>query len=604
MPHLVQRTAKCASGLLFPAPATLILLAAALAPGLAQPQTPSPGSTNRDATEQRRAQERESQLRQQQERAPEVRGPSSAATPPERLSGAQAPCSRINQLELRGEEAGRFGWLLDSVAGPAGDDSPLRKCLGVADLELVRRRAQDALTARGYMTSRVLLQPQDLSSGTLALTLVPGRIHAIRLAQQGSERASLWNTVPARAGDVLNLRDIEQALENFKRVPTAQADIQIEAAEGDGQGEAKGEGMAPGQSDLVIHYSQATPFRLALSADDSGTKATGKYQGAITLSYDNWWTLSDLFYLSLNHDLGGASSSGTGANSNAAGTRGATVHYSVPLGYWLLGGTLSRNQYAQTVAGATQNYVYRGTSRNAELKLSRVAFRDADGKTTVHVKAWQRLSNNYIDDTEVQVQRRVVGGWELGVGHRQFIGAATLEGNLAYRRGTGAFGSIPAPEEALGEGTSRFALATADVAFSAPLKLASQPVRYTAVWRIQSNRTPLTPQDRFAIGGRYTVRGFDSESSLSAERGWLLRNELSTPIGQSGQEFYAGLDHGEVGGPSAALLAGRRLTGAVLGLRGSVSAVSYDIFIGAPLRHPDLFRTANVTAGFNLAVSF
>jgi len=198
----------------------------------------------------------------------------------------------------------------------------------------------------------------------------------------------------------------------------------------------------------------------------------------------------------------------------------------------------------------------------------------------------------------------VVGGWELGVGHRQFIGAATLEGNLAYRCGTGAFGSIPAPEEALGEGTSRFALATADVAFSAPFKLASQPVRYSAVWRIQSNRTPLTPQDRFAIGGRYTVRGFDGESSLSAERGWLLRNELATPIGQSGQEFYAGLDHGEVGGPSAGLLAGRRLTGAVLGLRGSVSAVSYDIFIGAPLRRPDLFRTANVTAGFNLAVSF
>ena len=54
----------------------------------------------------------------------------------------------------------------------------------------------------------------------------------------------------------------------------------------------------------------------------------------------------------------------------------------------------------------------------------------------------------------------------------------------------------------------------------------------------------------------------------------------------------------------AGLLAGRRLTGAVLGLRGSVSTVGYDIFIGAPLRRPDLFRTANVTAGFNLAVSF
>ena len=217
----------------------------------------------------------------------------------------------------------------------------------------MRRRAQDALAARGYVTSRVLIQPQDLASGTLALSLVPGRIRTIRLADPNNHRATLWNSVPAQSGDLLNVRDIEQALENFRRAPTAQADIQIQAAEGDG--------AAPGQSDIVVNYRQAMPLRLTLSADDSGTKATGKYQGAITLSYDNWWTLSDLFYLSLNHDLGGISSDGAGAAGGSgaagqstgrqAGTHGATIHYSVPVGYWTLGGTLSRNQYAQSVAG-------------------------------------------------------------------------------------------------------------------------------------------------------------------------------------------------------------------------------------------------------------
>ncbi len=31
----------------------------------------------------------------------------------------------------------------------------------------------------------------------------------------------------------------------------------------------------------------------------------------------------------------------------------------------------------------------------------------------------------------------------------------TLDGNLAYRRGTGAYGSLRAPEENFGEGTAR-----------------------------------------------------------------------------------------------------------------------------------------------------
>ncbi len=56
--------------------------------------------------------------------------------------------------------------------------------------------------------------------------VVPGRIKHIRFAAGTSARANYWNAMPASDGDVLNLRDIEQALENFKRVPTAEADVQ------------------------------------------------------------------------------------------------------------------------------------------------------------------------------------------------------------------------------------------------------------------------------------------------------------------------------------------------------------------------------------------
>ncbi len=457
--------------------------------------------------------------------------------------------------------------------------------MGVEGINVAAERAQQALVERGYVTSRVLLQPQDLSSGQLMLTLVPGRVRNIRLAPGTNERATLRNALPVQPGQILNLRAIEQGLENLKRVPTAEADIQIVPAE------------APGESDVVVQWTQAFPFRATATVDDSGTKATGKYQGSATVSYDHWLTLNDLLYVTVNRDLGGG-------DEGNRGTRGHTAHYSLPWGYNTLSVTSSSNRYHQSVAGASQEYIYSGTSETAETALSRLVYRDAQRKTTVSLKAWLRRSRNFIEDTEVEAQRRATAGWGIGIAHKEFIGSATLDLGLMHRRGTGAFGAVAAPEEPFGEGTSRMRVTTADASLGLPFTLGGQPLRYQGSWRVQWNGTPLTPQDRFAIGGRYTVRGFDGESNLSAERGWLVRNDVGLPLQTIGAEAYLGVDYGQVGGPTAGWLVGRNLSGAALGLRGNVMKVAYDFFVARPLSKPQGFRTSSTTAGFSLLVSF
>jgi hemolysin activation/secretion protein len=464
----------------------------------------------------------------------------------------------------------------------------------------VLARAQQAAIARGFVTTRVLAAPQDLSTGTLTLSLVPGRIAAIRLTPDSSATllgsgALLGSAIPARSGDLLNLRDIEQGLENLKRAPTAEADIQIEPS--------TAPNAKPGDSDLVVKYVQARKWRVALSLDDSGTQATGRYQAGATVSLDNPFGLNDLFYVSANHSINSHFLS-----EPSYGTEGQTVHYSLPYGYWMLGFTASNSQYHQSVAGLNQAYVYAGKTNNAEVKLSRLLYRDQSRKTTLALKGFRRESRNFVDDTEVDVQHRVVGGWELGLNHKEFIGEATLEGTLAFKHGTGGFGSIAAPEEEFGEGTSRMKLYTAEVSLNAPFKLGAQKLRYSGLIRAQWNRTPLTPQDRFSIGGRYTVRGFDGETSLMGERGWLIRNDIGWAIptgsGQSGAELYVGADYGHVGGRSTADQLGRSLAGAVVGVRGQWSKLNYDFFVGAPISKPEGYRTAKVTLGFNLNASF
>lgn len=551
------------------------ILCGALAPWVAHAQT---------ADEQlRRQQERERALREQQETRPDARL-SPPVVIPERIPHDETPCFPIREIRLDGEAADRFAWAL-TVADPA-DDPATGQCLGTDGVNVVLKRIQNAIIGRGYVTTRALAAPQDLKSGVLTVTVVPGRLHAVRFAEGADPRATWGNALPAQVGDLLSLRDIEQGLENLQRVPTVMADIQIAPSEG--------EGTQPGESDLVIAWKQSRTWRGSLGLDDSGSQATGKLQASATLSLDHLLHANDLFYVNVGHDV---------FNRAGQGTRSWTAHYDVPVGYWLAGATASGYEYHQTVPGASQSYVYSGSSRNAELRLARLMFRSATMKTGVYGRGWWRKSDNFIDDTEILVQRRRTAGWELGATHRQFFGPVMLDASVALRHGTGAFDALPAPEELFDEGTSRFKLITAEAQMTAPFRIGRQSLRYLGSWRGQWHRTPLVPQDRFAIGGRYTVRGFDGETSLSGESGWLWRNDIGLALG-GGQELYVGADVGRVRGPSTESQLGDRLAGAVIGLRGGAGRMNWDVSVGAPIEAPKGFPTAYTTTGLSVGMAF
>lgn len=226
----------------------------------------------RNAQEQVRRQQQEQQQRQQLERAPSVRLSVETA----KTSGlpVETPCFVIKHLDIKdasNAELVEFDWVLEQLTAT---DAPvfLGQCIGAQGVAWLIERTQKILVDRGFVTSRVLASPQDMSQGTLVLTLIPGRIHAIRLAAPVDPRANLATALPMKVGDILNLRDIEQALENLKRVPTAEADIQIEPAQAPG--------AQLGDSDLVVTYRQTFPLRLTVTADDSGTKALAATRGA------------------------------------------------------------------------------------------------------------------------------------------------------------------------------------------------------------------------------------------------------------------------------------------------------------------------------------
>lgn len=486
----------------------------------------------------------------------------------------ETPCFPIHKVVLSGEEK-LPRWLPIQHLGMEAEG----RCLGAQGINLLMSTLQNRLVDHGYITTRVLAPSQDLKSGVLTLVIVPGYVRQVRLTPDSDRYIQLYSTFPPREGELLDLRDIEQGLENLQRLPTVKAHMEILPGE------------QPGESDIEVSWKQEKMWRLGASLDDAGTKSTGRYQGGLTLSLDNPFSLSDLLYVSASHDLD---------QGGGKGSKNYTGHYSVPFGYWMFSVTGNDYDYHQTVAGINEDYRYSGESQNLNLQLSRVLHRSGTQKTSFTYDVLVRKTRNYIDDTEIDVQRRQTSAWRIGLQHRHYINQATLDAGVSYQRGTRWFGAAPAPEEYFDEATALSKILQFNAQLNVPFAIGSQNFRYNAQYQQQLSNTPLTPQDQFAIGNRWTVRGFDGERTLNASRGWYVRNDIawSTPL--PSQEFYLGADYGEVSGYGTDYLVGTHLAGGVAGLRGYAFHTGYDLFAGTPFSKPDGFKTSNLTLGFSL----
>lgn len=546
-----------------------------------------------DAKNQQRQLQQNNQREQQLKKNTEVKF--QINTPQLKLPEKESPCFPINKISLQDynlpNQPSQFSHLLQKAFNQLTLTFPY--CLGGDGLNVVMKQIQNEIIKQGFVTTRVVASAQDLHSGELVLTVVAGKINNI-IIQDSSDiprfsPLSAWTALALNSDELLNIRDIEQSLENLKRLPTAEANIEIVPA--------KGSDTDIGASDIKISYAQSFPILLAFGLDDSGSTATGKYQGYATLSFDHFFTANDLFYASFTHSLKSGKD-----DKGKRGTHNLNLHYSFPIGYWLVSFDLAENKYHQEVFGAFRNYIYSGGTKTEKANIAYTLYRDDRRKTVLSGGIWVNNSNSFIDDEKIDVQHRHTGGWQIGVQHKEYFAHTVLDFSLRYKKGTGAFGATAAPEELFNEGTSRSKLLLANLSLTTPFSLAQNNWQHSLRFNGQWNKTLLTPQERFSIGGRYSVRGFDGELTLSGHKGWTLQNDLSWLI-DTNKQLYLGVDYGKVYQQQLDSL-GSDLLGAALGLKGNMWGISYDVFFGMPIHYPRGFRTSDTTIGFNINYQF
>lgn len=151
-------------------------------------------------------------------------------------------------------------------------DAVIGHCVGGLGLRALQEHLIGLLIDRGLVTARVVVPEQSLAAGTLTLRYLPGRISAVK----GEGAIGWWRTaLPTGPGGEVNQRDLDQALENIRRLGS-QADAAIDVAPG----------PELGDSDILIRPGTGKRWHGYIGGDNAGMDAIGKYQLNAGLTLD------------------------------------------------------------------------------------------------------------------------------------------------------------------------------------------------------------------------------------------------------------------------------------------------------------------------------
>ncbi|WP_333501586.1 ShlB/FhaC/HecB family hemolysin secretion/activation protein [Kluyvera genomosp. 2] len=514
-------------------------------------------------------------LQNQQQRESLERAVPLRSSQPEQPVSSSGPCFTVNRIVLDGAT------LMDARRQQKLLSPWLNQCLDIARINQLTNQVSDWYISQGYITSRAFLTEQDLRSGELHLAILEGRLEKIRM--DGASGRELNMTFPGLEGKILNLRDIEQGMEQINRARTTP--VQIEILPGDKQGWS------------IVHLTAAPEFPLSgsVSVDNSGQKSTGAGQINAGLNGNNLLGLADRWFI-----YGGRSS----AFSNAKDAQNFAAGVSVPYGYSLLDYSYSWNNYLSTIEH--NGYLWRssGDTETHRVNLSRVLFRNGDIKTGVSLGLSHRINHNYLDDILLQSSSRKLTSLLFGLNHTQKMWGGVGTFNPTFSRG---MPWLDAERDGSKNGDlpkAQFRKWSLNASFQRPV---ADNLWWLASVYGQWSPDRLYGSERMTLGGESSVRGF-KEQSISGDNGAYWRNELSYTlftlpvIGQV--SALAAVDGGWLHSNRLDSYAAGTLWGTAAGLSTANRWVSTSFTVGLPLDYPHWLEPDHVSIYYRVAVAF
>lgn len=470
-------------------------------------------------------------------------------------------CHHVNRIVFQGAE--HLSWsvkdkLVSSYQG---------RCLTLSRINNLVRETTNAYITRGYVTSQSWLPGQDIASGELTVAVSEGRVEGISL--DGQETLALKMAFPGMAGHVLNLRDIEQGMEQLNRQPSQQVAIDIQP------------GKRPGYSSVVLRRtSTRLPVSVSFGTDNGGQKSTGTGQINAGVVLDNPLRLADQWSLSASRDS---------RFRHDRCSRSLNGGVTLPYGYWLFSYQAAWNDFYQHIPLQDARYRYQGNAVIQRLGVNRTLLRDGRQKLALDMGLSHRRTENRLAGQRLTNSSVTMASLSAGLNYSRTLGGGYLTLNPTVSHGLRGLGTTrddpAAPYAAHGE----FRKFNLSASYFYPL---TPSLYYLTSAYGQTSADNLYASERLPVGGQYSVRGF-KEQYLTGNRGAYWRNELNWQVGTvpvAGEVSLTGALDGGWLREEAHQVEGGSVAGAALGLTMNSTWFNQSFTVGKPLLHPASLR--------------
>lgn len=255
--------------------------------------------------------------------------------------------------------------------------SYLDHCLGTSQLNDSLMTILIDCLGKGWITSRADLFQQDLSSSVLSKLVVERHLEMLLFApDSGLSSRELAISFPRSKGELINLRDVDQMLDQLNRLPSNQAQMK------------RVPGQAAEVGDVLVRSYLQKPWRASLSHSDDGQKSTGEQQCGTSLDCYSPLGFAEQLVLRSGDDAVGYHQL---TFSNAYAT-----HY-LNHDWWIPNYSYKQCDYHSKAQVNGFDFKQICDSQNHELHAERVIHRDALSKTSMIVGLSHRYAQNFIE---------------------------------------------------------------------------------------------------------------------------------------------------------------------------------------------------------------
>ena len=471
-------------------------------------QSVTPGEVDRAARqgEQLLREQQQLQEERQAERDRQRQRPAGEVLPaqptPSNGEPAAGKCIDVRSLDLVGARH------LPAEAVEPIRASVVGHCLGAPELNAVLRAVTGAYVTRGLITSRAYLPPQDTADGKLTIVVVEGTVERVEVEPAGS--ASTATAFPHVAGQVLDLRELEQGIDQLNRLSSNNASLDVRP------------GSTPGSSVIVVANSARRRVMGSLGTDNTGSPATGQWMGTATVLIDDLLDLNDGLVLSHSRSVDDP--------AGPAMSRATSVAYSVPYG-WLTANLLySESAYGSVVQGVTQDFTTTGTGRTTTLRGDYVAYRDQTRKLTFYTGLTRRDSDNFVAGQRIEASSRRAALFDGSVNLSVASGGSLWSFDAGLSHGLSWLGGLNDPPGLPGNAPrAQFTKVTAGASLSHGFEPFGVRTQLSSTVAGQWSNDVLYSSEQVAIAGPFSVRGY-RDGRVFGDRGMTFRNELAFPF--------------------------------------------------------------------------